>query len=160
MGPVTQFSEQCDVKNVVDGQGKTALVVEDNHLNMVLFHDILQASGFEVLRAETGAEGWRLVQAHRPDLIVMDIQLPDFSGLEVTRRVKADESLRTIPVLAVTAFAMVGDREKYLAGGCDAYVSKPVSVGDFLAAVARMLDSAATSAEEDPGQAAVDRQAS
>ena len=157
---MTQFSEQCDVKNVVDGQGKTALVVEDNHLNMVLFHDILKASGFEVLQAATGAEGWRLAQERRPDLIVMDIQLPDVSGLEVTRRVKDDESLRAIPVLAVTAFAMVGDREKYLAGGCDAYVSKPVSVGDFLAAVARMLEPAATVAEEDPGQAAVDRQAS
>jgi two-component system cell cycle response regulator DivK len=114
---------------------KTVLVVEDNDLNMKLFHDLLEAHGYSVLQAKDGMEGWRMAREHRPDLILMDIQLPDVSGLEVTKWLKADETLKSIPVIAITAFAMDGDKEKMLEGGCDAYIPKPISVPVFLQAV-------------------------
>ena len=114
---------------------RTVLVVEDNDINMKLFHDVLEAHGYNVLQAKDGMEGWRMAREQRPDLILMDIQLPDVSGLEVTKRLKADETLKSIPVIAVTAFAMDGDAEKYLKGGCDAYIAKPISVASFLQTV-------------------------
>ena len=108
------------------------LIVEDNAQNMMMMRDLLQVQGYEVLQACNGQEGWDLAREHRPDLILMDIQLPDVSGLEVTKWVKSDEALKSIPVVAVTAFAMKGDRELMLRMGCDGYVSKPISVPDFL----------------------------
>ncbi len=117
---------------------KTVLVVEDNDINMKLFHDVLEASGYNVLQAMNGMEGWRMAREHRPDLIVMDIQLPDVSGLEVTKWLKDDESLKSIPVIAVTAFAREGDKEKFLEGGCDAYIDKPISIPNFLQTVERL----------------------
>jgi two-component system cell cycle response regulator DivK len=111
---------------------KTVLVVEDNDLNMKLFHDVLEAGGYKVLQATDGMEGWRMAREYRPDLILMDIQLPDVSGLEVTEWLKDDETLRSIPVIAITAFAMAGDKVKILEGGCDAYLVKPISIPDFL----------------------------
>jgi len=116
---------------------KTVLVVEDNDINMKLFHDVLDARGYNVLQAKDGMEGWRMAREHRPDLILMDIQLPDVSGLEVTKWLKDDETLKSIPVIAITAFAMAGDKEKFLEGGCDAYIPKPISVPDFLQTVER-----------------------
>ncbi len=116
---------------------RTVLVVEDNDLNMKLFHDVLEAHGYNVLQAKEGMEGWRMAREQRPDLILMDIQLPDVSGLEVTKWLKADETLKSIPVIAITAFAMDGDKEKFLEGGCDAYIAKPISVPDFLQTVER-----------------------
>ncbi len=116
---------------------KSVLVVEDNDVNMKLFHDVLEARGYNVLQAKNGMEGWRMAREQRPDLILMDIQLPDVSGLEVTKWLKDDETLKSIPVIAITAFAMAGDKEKFLEGGCDAYIAKPISVPDFLQTVER-----------------------
>ncbi len=116
---------------------RTVLVVEDNDLNMKLFHDVLEARGYNVLQAKDWMEGWRIARKHRPDLIIMDIQLPEVSGLEVTKWLKDDETLKSIPVIAVTAFAMAGDEAKIRDGGCDAYISKPISIRDFLQTIDR-----------------------
>jgi two-component system, cell cycle response regulator DivK len=118
---------------------KTVLIVEDNELNMKLFHDLLEAHGYATLATRHGKEALDLAREHRPDLILMDIQLPEISGLEVTRQIKDDQELRDIPVVAVTAFAMKGDEERILAGGCEAYFSKPISVGKFIETVRRFL---------------------
>lgn len=114
---------------------KTVLIVEDNELNMKLFHDLLEAHGYDTLQTRTGIEALELARTHRPDLILMDIQLPEVSGLEVTKWIKEDEDLRAIPVIAVTAFAMKGDEERIRQGGCEAYISKPISVAKFLETV-------------------------
>lgn len=116
----------------MQNSSKVVLVIEDNEQNMMLFRDILEARGYNVLQATKGMEGWRSACEHHPNLIVMDIQLPDVSGLEIARRLKDHEFLRSIPIVAVTAFAMSGDEDKILEGGCDAYISKPISVLDFL----------------------------
>ena len=119
---------------------KTVLVVEDNDINMKLLHDVLELHGYNVLQAKDGMEGWRMAREHRPDLILMDIQLPSISGLEATKRLKADETLKSIPVIAITAFAMAGDEEKFLEGGCDAYIPKPISIPNFLQTVERFTN--------------------
>ncbi len=116
------------------------LVVEDNVLNMKLFHDLLEAHGYNVLQTRDGMEALRLTREHRPDMILMDIQLPDISGLEVTKWLKDDETLKTIPVVAITAFAMKGDEERYLEGGCDAYIAKPISIANFIQTVERFAN--------------------
>jgi two-component system cell cycle response regulator DivK len=118
---------------------KTILIVEDNELNMKLFNDLLESIGHATLRAKNGREAISLARDHRPDLILMDIQLPEISGLDVTRLLKADNDLRGIPVVAITAFAMKGDEEKILQGGCEAYLSKPISVAKFLETVNSFL---------------------
>ncbi len=119
---------------------KTVLVVEDNDINMKLLHDVLELHGYNVLHAKDGMEGWRMAREHRPDPILMDIQLPSISGLEATKRLKADETLKSIPVIAITAFAMAGDKEKFLEGGCDAYIPKPISIPNFLQTVERFTN--------------------
>ncbi|MDB5458434.1 MAG: two-component system response regulator [Caulobacteraceae bacterium] len=119
---------------------KTVLIVEDNELNMKLFHDLLEAQGYETLETREGLQALSLARQHRPDLILMDIQLPEISGLEVTKWLKEDDDLAKIPVIAVTAFAMKGDEERIREGGCEAYLSKPISVGLFLDTVRRFLD--------------------
>ena len=119
---------------------KTVLIVEDNELNMKLFHDLLDAHGYQTLQTRDGMEALSLARQHRPDLILMDIQLPEVSGLEVTKWIKEDEGLRAIPVIAVTAFAMKGDEEKMRDGGCEAYLAKPISVSKFIETVRRFLD--------------------
>jgi len=121
------------------GHGKTVLIVEDNELNMKLFHDLMEAHGYNILQTRDGMEALKLARQHRPDLILMDIQLPEVSGLEVTKWIKEDDDLRAIPVIAVTAFAMKGDEEKILQGGCEAYIAKPISVAQFLSTVERFL---------------------
>ncbi len=118
---------------------KTVLIVEDNELNMKLFHDVLDAHGYATLQTRTGLEALALARQHRPDLILMDIQLPEVSGLEVTKWLKEDDSLRDIPVVAVTAFAMKGDEERIRQGGCEAYISKPISVPMFLGTVRQFI---------------------
>ena len=118
---------------------KTILIVEDNELNMELFHDLLEAQGYRTLRTGEGLEAFALAREHKPDLIVMDIQLPAISGLEVTRWLKEDPALAHIPVVAVTAFAMKGDEERIRQGGCEAYLAKPISVASFLETVRRFL---------------------
>jgi two-component system cell cycle response regulator DivK len=123
-----------------NGTTKTVLVVEDNDLNMKLFHDLLEAHGYNILQTKDGMEALKLAREHRPDLILMDIQLPEISGLEVTKWLKEDDNLKTIPVIAVTAFAMKGDEEKIREGGCEAYIAKPISVTNFLQTVERFLN--------------------
>jgi two-component system cell cycle response regulator DivK len=120
-------------------QRRKVLIVEDNELNMKLFNDLLIAHGYETLQTRNGAEALALARRHHPDLILMDIQLPEISGLEVTRLIKQDDELKLIPVIAVTAFAMKGDREKMRDGGCEDYVAKPISVAGFLQTVERYL---------------------
>jgi two-component system, cell cycle response regulator DivK len=112
--------------------GKTVMIVEDNELNMKLFNDLLEANGYETVQTRNGIEAIALARAHHPDLILMDIQLPEVSGLEVTKWLKEDENLRDIPIVAITAFAMKGDEERIREGGCEAYLSKPISVVKFL----------------------------
>lgn len=116
---------------------KSVLIVEDNELNMKLFHDLLAAHGYRTIQTRNGLEALQLARQHRPDLILMDIQLPEVSGLEVTKWIKEDDDLREIPVIAVTAFAMKGDEERIRSGGCEAYISKPISVLTFLDTVKR-----------------------
>lgn len=119
---------------------KTILIVEDNELNMKLFNDLLQAHGYNTLQAKDGRVVVELTRKNRPDLILMDIQLPEISGLEITKMLKADDDLRSIPVVAVTAFAMKGDEQKIRNGGCDGYIAKPISVASFLQTVSRFLE--------------------
>jgi len=114
---------------------KTVMIVEDNELNMKLFHDLLDSHGYRTLQTRSGLDALQLARTHRPNLILMDIQLPEVSGLEVTKWLKDDEELRDIPVIAVTAFAMKGDEERIKQGGCEAYISKPISIGTFLETV-------------------------
>ena len=121
---------------------KTVLVVEDNELNMKLFHDLLEASGYNIVQTRNGLEAIDLARKHRPDLILMDIQLPEVSGLEVTKWLKEDDDLRSIPVIAVIAFAMKGDEERIRQGGCEAYLSKPISVTKFIETVKTYLGDA------------------
>ena len=125
--------------NSTNGSAKTVLVVEDNELNMKLFHDLLEAHGYNILQTKDGMDALRLAREHKPDLILMDIQLPEVSGLEVTKWLKEDEDLKSIPVIAVTAFAMKGDEEKIRDGGCEAYIAKPISVTNFLETVRKFL---------------------
>jgi two-component system cell cycle response regulator DivK len=122
--------------------GKTVLIVEDNELNMKLFHDLLDAHGYATLQTRNGMEALQLARTHRPNLILMDIQLPEVSGLEVTKWLKEDDELRGIPVVAVTAFAMKGDEERIRQGGCEAYLSKPISVMSFVDTVRRFIGDA------------------
>ena len=116
---------------------KTVLVVEDNELNLKLLNDILEYHGYTVFTTRLGEPALELARQHSPNLILMDVQLPDISGMEAARRLKGDEQTRTIPIIAVTAFAMSGDEAKILASGCDAYVSKPFNVLEFLKVVER-----------------------
>jgi two-component system cell cycle response regulator DivK len=126
-------------ENSMDASAKTVLIVEDNELNMKLFHDLLDAHGYRTIQTRDGLEALDLARKHTPDLILMDIQLPEVSGLEVTKWLKEDDSLKQIPVIAVTAFAMKGDEEKIRQGGCEAYISKPISVMHFLETIRKFL---------------------
>ena len=120
---------------------KTVLIVEDNELNMKLFNDLVETRGCANIQTRSGVEAVDLARKHRPDLILMDIQLPEVSGLQVTQWLKDDDSLKSIPIIAVTAFAMKGDEEKIRQGGCEAYLSKPISVGKFLETIDKFLGS-------------------
>ena len=118
---------------------KTVLIVEDNELNMRLFNDLLQAFGYRTVKTRDGRQAVPLAREHKPDLIVMDIQLPEISGLEITSMLKADDELKAIPVVAVTAFAMRGDEQRIRERGCEAYLSKPISVTTFLDTVRKFI---------------------
>lgn len=121
------------------GKKKTVLVVEDNELNMRLFCDLLDAFGFDTLQCRDGARAVELTRQHRPDLIIMDIQLPEVSGLDITRWIKDDDSIRDIPVLAVTAFAMRADEQRVREAGCEGYLSKPIQMRSFLSTVEELV---------------------
>lgn len=118
---------------------KKILVVEDNELNLKLFCDLLEAHEFGTLQARDGSVVMEMVREERPNLIIMDIQLPKISGLDVTRQLKADPFLREIPVIAVTAFAMKGDEDRIRDGGCDAFIAKPISVRGFIDTVRQFI---------------------
>ena len=119
---------------------KTVLIVEDNELNMKLFNDLLEAHGYATLKTGNGIEALELARAHRPDLILMDIQLPEVSGLEVTKWLKEDDDLKAIPVIAVTASVMQQDRKLITEAGFDAYIGKPINLKEFLQAVREMIE--------------------
>ena len=121
---------------------KKVLIVEDNELNMKLFADLLDAHGYETLQTREGLKAISIAKAFQPDLILMDIQLPEVSGLEVTKWLKDDEDLSDIPVVAVTAFAMKGDEKRIRDGGCEAYIAKPITVSSFLATVRKYAEAA------------------
>ena len=116
------------------------LIVEDNELNMKLFNDLLQAHGYITFKTSDGRKVLDMVRENKPDLILMDIQLPEVSGLDVTQWLKEDDELKHIPVVAVTAFAMKGDEDRMLEGGCQDYISKPISVTEFIRVVQKYLD--------------------
>ncbi len=116
------------------------LIVEDNELNLKLFTDLLLAQGYGVVSTRDGMAALDLARQQRPDLILMDIQLPEVSGIDVIKWLKVDDELKSIPVIAVTAFAMKGDEEKIRASGCEAYMSKPISVSDFLQTVKNFVE--------------------
>jgi two-component system cell cycle response regulator DivK len=118
---------------------KRILVVEDNELNLKLLNDVLEAHGYDVLTTGEGAVAIAWARQYRPDLILMDLQLPDMSGLEVTRQLKASPDTSSIPIVAVTAFAMAGDEKKALDHGCDAYVAKPIDLRSFLDLIAEYV---------------------
>ena len=118
---------------------KTVLIVEDSELNMRLFNDLLEAFGYKTVKSPDGRQAIPLARQHMPVLIIMDIQLPEISGLELTDRLKTDETMKHIPIVAVTAFAMRGDEQKIMAAGCDAYLSKPISVTTFLKTVRKFI---------------------
>ena len=118
------------------------LIVEDNELNMKLFRDVLDAHGYKTLETRNGVDALSMARDYRPDLILMDIQLPEVSGLEVTKWIKDDDTLRDIPVIAVTAFAMKGDEQRIREGGCEAYISKPISIVSFIETIRRFAGEA------------------
>jgi CheY-like chemotaxis protein len=115
--------------------GERVLVVEDNEKNMKLFRDVLVATGYRTLEATTGGEAVDMASEHTPDLVLMDIQLPDLDGVQALHRLRENERTATIPIVALTAQAMHGDRERFLAEGFDGYMSKPVDVRELIAIV-------------------------
>jgi CheY-like chemotaxis protein len=117
----------------------TVLVVEDNDMNMQLVEYLLEEGGFSILKATSGEEALRLTSENTPDLILMDIHLPGMDGLSVVRRMKENERTQKIPILALTAHAMRGDRDRFLQAGCDGYISKPIDVKTFIPSIQRYL---------------------
>jgi two-component system, cell cycle response regulator DivK len=117
----------------------TILIVEDNEKNMKLVRDILQHKGHRTLEAVTGTEGVRLAREHKPDLVLMDIQLPDIDGITALRRIREDTALDAIPVLAVSASVMPDEQQKIVTSGFDAYITKPIILKSFFETVQRFL---------------------
>jgi two-component system cell cycle response regulator DivK len=118
------------------------LIVEDNELNLKLLRDVLEVHGYATVSAREGGAAVALARDNPPDLILMDLQLPDISGFDAVRQLKEDATTRSIPIVAVTAFAMAGDERKALMSGCDGYVAKPIVLRDFLEVVARFVSPA------------------
>lgn len=120
------------------------LIVEDEPRNLTLFRDLLQRFGYVTLEATNGKDGVDLARVHNPNLILMDIQLPVMDGIEATRILKSDTTTKDIPILALTSYAMKGDRDKILQAGCDGYLAKPVDIQEFLSTVARYISTKKT----------------
>jgi len=137
---ISTHEQMCLSGGVLNTEaGKKVLIVEDNQLNMKLFSDLLLSMDLVVLKSEDGSDAIELAQAHKPNLILMDIQLPGRSGLDLTQILKADEETKSIPIVAVTAFAMKGDSERILAAGCDGYIAKPISLLEFTTTVSKFI---------------------
>jgi two-component system, cell cycle response regulator DivK len=132
---VIQVRPADSTDGIVRAKAPLVLIVEDNELNMKLFRDLLAAYGYATVETRSGMEALELARKHRPNLILMDIQLPEVSGLEVTKWLKDDDDLAGIPVVAVTAFAMKGDEQRIRQGGCEAYISKPIAIQSFIGTV-------------------------
>jgi two-component system cell cycle response regulator DivK len=132
--------EDSGVAQVSAKIAQKVMIVEDNDLNMKLFHDLLEAHGIDTIQVRDGRQVLPLAREHSPDLILMDIQLPEVSGLDVTKWLKDEDDLKSIPVIAVTAFAMKGDEQKIMEGGCEDYISKPISVVKFMETVQKYLN--------------------
>jgi CheY-like chemotaxis protein len=115
------------------------LVVEDNEKNMYLMVFLLSKAGYQVIQAKTGEEGVRLAKKEKPDIIIMDVMLPDIDGLEVTRKIRESKENDKVPIVAVTSFAMAGDKEKVLAAGCTGYIEKPINVETLLGEIEKYL---------------------
>ncbi len=120
---------------------KKILVVEDNETNLYLIRFILKKSGYEVIEARDGASGVKSAIKEKPDLIIMDIQLPDIDGLETTKRIRASEAGSDVPIIALTSYAMTGDREKALDAGCTGYIEKPINPETFMAEIEKYMAS-------------------
>jgi len=137
------YTEMHETRAMLGAQpsprAKRILVVEDNELNMKLLNDVLEAHGYDVMSTPRGGVALEWARQYRPDLILMDLQLPDVSGLDATRQLKADPHTRDIPVIAVTAFAMAGDEKRALDSGCDAYVAKPIVLKSFINLIAGFI---------------------
>lgn len=118
---------------------KKILIVEDNELNLKLFKDLLEAQGYTVVETRDGLEALQLARDSMPDLILMDIQLHGVSGFDIIQKIKAEEAMKDIPIIAVTAFAMKDDKERILESGCEAYIAKPISIGPFLEVIEEFL---------------------
>jgi len=118
---------------------KKILIIEDNVMNMKLFHDLLEAHGFAIIETDDGMGAVKMAEEIRPDLILMDIQLPEVSGLDIIREMKKSLEIRNIPVIAVTAFAMKDNEAEIMASGCEAYVAKPISIEPFMELIHRFL---------------------
>ncbi|NBX66355.1 MAG: response regulator [Proteobacteria bacterium] len=119
---------------------KTILIVEDNELNMKLFNDLLEAHGYATVKTREGTRVLEIAREHKPDLILMDIQLPEVSGLDLIRWLKEAQDLKTIPVIAITAFAMKGDEDRIRETGCEDYISKPISVLGFIETIKKHIE--------------------
>jgi len=119
---------------------KKILVVEDNEINMYLSCRILKSSGYEVIEARSGEEGVELAIKERPDLIIMDIQLPGIDGLEATKRLRKSEANGEVPIIALTSYAMAGDRKKALSAGCTGYIEKPINPDTFISEIKKFLE--------------------
>ena len=117
----------------------TVLVIEDNQNNMLLISDILEVNGYRVLQAQTGVQGIEMAEEYLPGFIILDIQLPDILGYEVLARLRREEKTQNIPIVAMTSYAMVGDREKLLAAGCDGYVEKPINPSTVMDEIGRAI---------------------
>ena len=118
---------------------RRVLVVDDTEANIYLMRFVLEKNGFEVIEARSGTEGVELAVQEKPDLVLMDIQLPDIDGLEATKRIRASEADGNIPIIALTSYAMPGDRERLIAGGCTGYISKPIDVKTFIIEIEKYL---------------------
>jgi two-component system cell cycle response regulator DivK len=118
---------------------KTILIVEDEPRNLKLLRDLLQRFGYEILEAPDGEQGVKLAGEKIPDMILMDIMMPKMDGLEATRIIKADEKTKHIPIIALTSYAMKGDREKTIEAGCDGYIAKPIDIKEVLKAIEHFL---------------------
>lgn len=121
------------------GLAKRILIVEDNDLNLKLFRDVLSANRYDVIETKDGNLAVEMTKTQAPDLILMDIQLPEISGLDIIREIKQDVSIAHIPIIAVTAFAMKDDEERILRAGCEAYLSKPISIDQLIITISQLI---------------------
>ena len=141
----SKYPDAAERTKTLEHQGnakrKRILVVEDNQLNLMLLSQLLRVHGYQILQTPEGMEAIDLARVEQPDLILMDIGLPDISGLDVTRLLKQDDHTKAIPIIAVTAFAMPGDEKKALESGCDAYIAKPINIDNLLRAIQSILSS-------------------